>query len=306
MSNHLDSPLRRPALLAAGLLGLGALTGCAGTQAPPSAAPAPRSLKDCYQRPSGQGLAFECGQVNGAAGDSKEPVAEALQAYVVEVRQSYAGEGDVEGTAMDEGAGRVPGRGAMRVRVQWHNRPEKPVSEGYVFGFERPEGGTRVASCFAADGGQTPWELCNALLQTAPELPDPRALLGQPVPVPEGCEAVHVRSGAYGVACEEVNLSWTRIDTPADPAAADRLARGQRRAATAVLEDTPVSCRARGQAATCQRLVVDRKDGRHGVLIGVLGDARHMMVLTCEWKNAGPMPAMCSDILSVEGVSAPR
>jgi hypothetical protein len=96
-----------------------------------------------------------------------------------------------------------------------------------------------------------------------------------------------------------------RVNGAFDPATPERLTRGLRKMATTVLEDTPVKCRVRGRDAACHRLVMDSGEGRQSVLISAVGEAKHMMVVTCLWKS-GPMPAMCTDILAVEDVSAPR
>lgn len=292
-----------PRLLLSGLLGLVALQGCASTPAarpePSAPAAATPTLKDCDTRPTDEGIAFECERVTGSILGSNVSVEQALRAYVEDLKGTYADQGQVESTLVDEGAARVPGRTAMKLRIQW-KRPEQPLAEGYVFGFERRGGGSRVASCIAADGGQAPWELCSALLRTTPELPDPTALLGKPVPVPEGCEPQHIRSGAYGVACEGASLMWIRVNGPVDPATPQKLTRSILRSAKKVMENTPVACKVRGHAATCHRVAVEAEQGLQSALISAVGEAQHMMVVTCSWTTGGPLPAMCSDIFTVE------
>lgn len=98
------------------------------------------------------GWEYTCGAINGAIIDESITVDDALINYLNIVEDGLGGRGKVRG---DTASLKDLGVSGLRVTIDWIDQPNLPSSVGYVWGFQKKNGRSRLVSCIAEHGSAT-------------------------------------------------------------------------------------------------------------------------------------------------------
>ncbi len=314
--------------LRAALLCLGLSTACASagsatrTEAPPAtaptaaqSAPAPAStpgadLRGCEALRVDGGVEYRCPTHLVSVYDVDAPVSQALKEYMEGLQQGLEGRGTVSGLPVEEAAEALPGRTAMRVRIQWQEQAGLEESEGYVLIFERGPGRSRVASCMTDAAPKVSWEVCDASLRRMPDLSAvapaqsaPVELLGRTVTPPPGCEAAQLSPSSQAVSCPESNTSmmWASFNEPLRKETLDEIVGGLAQKVK-VTRDESVACQLGGQEALCRRVTLAAEGDDFSAVIGLTEEQQHMVVVQCTFPGgaSGALPEVCRGVFTLK------
>lgn len=277
----------------------------------------PQSLfGECLAGSEGDAVQLECGEMLVTYAESSSSSAEA---FVQQQREAIQ---DNLGTSVrveDPIALSIEQQllTALQVTVMSEETPAVPELRIYTLALQGTDGVTRGAMCSASATDSLEQERCLKLvayvsLHGVPEdyLAEPDAVgegfpafLGQPLLVPEGCEAGEVTDESGHIRCTEGSLSWFIMQ---EPEQADRVAEAMatrlKTARGVVVEERPVPCALGEEQARCtQFFTIEAGEPKNAVLARSTLEELYVVTLCYHAGSTETLHPVCSSLLRLGG-----